>query len=298
MDQWQSYSDNTGSQRRYNNNPPAGQQHQGRDYNGAGASQPPAGFTYEQYQGGSNSHPQSMAASPTATPQMRDQNGDVAMHDADLYSGIKYPMRPHHQHHLSNSRSSSHHAPQEQSSAAQRYSPMEALSPSSPFTASPQNSQNPYGAQSASHRSSPTRPGAYSSPNSYYANRPQTQQLPPITPFTSNNESYPNSATAQLNAVFGNDPKSPRRGPPTSTPAAGGRGPVPEFTKIKSISELRPNVNAQPAFRRANPEGGFISVSHLTVSKITSLTSSPVASSSTDHSSPIYVSNLQPIFQI
>jgi dual specificity protein kinase YAK1 len=39
-----------------------------------------------------------------------------------------------------------------------------------------------------------------------------------------------------------------------------GRGPVPKFQKIKSVQELQPRVHAQPAYRRANPEGGFISV--------------------------------------
>jgi dual specificity protein kinase YAK1 len=83
--------------------------------------------------------------------------------------------------------------------------------------------------------------------------------LPPITPYSSNNESYPTSATAQLNAVFGNDPKSPRRPVPQSA-GPPGRGPVPEFTDVLNMTDLRPKVNAQPAFRRANPEGGFISV--------------------------------------
>lgn len=30
--------------------------------------------------------------------------------------------------------------------------------------------------------------------------------------------------------------------------------------KVRDTSDLHPKVNAQPAFRRANPEGGFISV--------------------------------------
>lgn len=175
------------------------------------------------------------------------------MQDAgDPYSGMKYPMRPHHQQHLSGGRSAQHHSPQEPSAAAQRYSPMETLSPSSPYGA-PQQGQAQYGS-----RQSPTRPGNYSSPNSYYNNRQQAQQLPPITPYASNNESYPSSATQQLNAVFGNDPKSPRRPAPQSQ-GPPGRGPVPEFTKIRSVADLHPKVNSQPAFRRANPEGGFIS---------------------------------------
>lgn len=178
----------------------------------------------------------------------------------DSYSGKTYAMRPHHSQHLSAGRAASHQSAGEQSSAAQRYSPMEALSPTTPYNASPSTNQNPYAAA----RQSPTRSGTYSSPNSYYSNRAQAQQLPPITPYASSNEGYPQSATAQLNAVFGNnDPKSPRvRGPPQQAPA-GGKGPVPQFQKVRSVSDLQPKINAQPAFRRANPEGGFISVSAL-----------------------------------
>ncbi|KAH8683126.1 kinase-like domain-containing protein [Tricladium varicosporioides] len=252
MDQWQSYSDSAAASRRYNGNPPPNQPPMARDYNGNGQAQPPAGFTYDQYQGAMGSHSQSITASPVSTSQMRDGNGDVAMQDAgDPYSGMKYPMRPHHQQHLSGGRPAAHHSTQEPSAAAQRYSPMETLSPSSPYGA-------PQQGQYAS-RQSPTRPGNYSSPTSYYASRQQNQQLPPINPYASNNESYPTSATAQLNAVFGNDPKSPRRPVPQSAQGPPGRGPVPEFTKIRTMADLKPKVNAQPAFRRANPEGGFIS---------------------------------------
>jgi hypothetical protein len=40
------------------------------------------------------------------------------------------------------------------------------------------------------------------------------------------------------------------------------KGPVPEFKKIRAPTDLRPKVTSQPLFRRANPEGGFISVSN------------------------------------
>ncbi|PBP16610.1 Protein kinase-like (PK-like) [Diplocarpon rosae] len=258
MDQWQqTYSDQPGSSRRYNGNPPPSQAQMARDYNGNGnaQAQPPAGFTYEQYQGSMSAHPHSSANSPAATTHMRDGNGDIPMQDADPYSGMKYPMRSHHQQHLSGGRILSLQSPQEPSAAAQRYSPMEALSPSSPYSAPPQG-QSQYGS-----RQSPTRSGNYSAQNSYYASRQQAQQLslPPITPYSSNHEGYPASATQQLNAVFGNDPKSPRRPIPQASIGPPGRGPVPEFTKLRSVSDLQPKINAQPAFRRANPEGGFIS---------------------------------------
>jgi len=45
--------------------------------------------------------------------------------------------------------------------------------------------------------------------------------------------------------------------------AALGLGPVPKFLKVKSAQDLQPRINSQPLFRRANPEGGFISVCNL-----------------------------------
>lgn len=254
MDQWQAYSSTGGGARRFDSNSQSGQPQQAREY-GSGGAQP--NYRLDQYQGGTN--PASQVASTPNTTQTRDGSGDVAMQDiGDPYSGVKYPMRPHHQqHHSASSRSGLHPtSPQEQSSAAQRYSPMEAVLGATPYITSPQTSQNPY-----TNRQSPTRSN-YSSPNSYYSSRQQVQQLPPITPYSSNNsqDAYPQSATTQLNAVFGNDPKSPRRPQPTAAPLVE-RGPIPQFAKLRSVADLQPQINAQPAFRRANPEGGFISVS-------------------------------------
>jgi dual specificity protein kinase YAK1 len=75
---------------------------------------------------------------------------------------------------------------------------------------------------------------------------------------------YPQSATAQLNAVYNREARSPRA--PSHSNASQsqpGRGPVPKFEKCTSTADLRPQINTQPPFRRANPEGGFISVSRL-----------------------------------
>ncbi len=96
------------------------------------------------------------------------------------------------------------------------------------------------------------------------SSRQQSLHLPPIQPSESSPEQYyPSSATAQLNAVFGREARSPRHlRPPQS---AGGldtlRGPVPRFKKLETLQDLKPKINPQPAFRRADPEGGFISVS-------------------------------------
>jgi dual specificity protein kinase YAK1 len=280
MDQWQSYSDSAGGQRRYNGN---GQMPRESSFNGQPTPQqqqqqqppqqqqqqpPPAGFKYDQYQGSLSSHGgRAAATSPITTPQIRDNNGDVSMHDAHDYNaaGIKYPMRPHHHHQLSGGggagRPANLHSPAEPSSAAQRYSPMEVLSPTSPYSPfTPKSTGQPHFAGS-SQRQSPTRQGDYApaSPyppqSPYYAGRQQPQQLPPITPLAGAYDSYPPSALTPMDGTFSADPKSPRRVPVTIV-----KGPVPELKKIRAPTDLHPKVNAQPAFRRANPEGGFISV--------------------------------------
>lgn len=273
--QWQSqsYSESPGASRRQNGGAPHQQQHQPqqishqqvpRDYAGHPQSQhhqqvpavAPGLYKYDQQHQPYHGSAAPASASPLAgAPQFLDGNGDVAMHDAhDAHAGIKYAMRPHHQSQPSSgSRPSQLHSPQEPSSAAQRYSPMDTLSPgsSSPYASKPP----PYGAPPA--RQSPTRPEYSSSP--YFAGRQPGQQLPPLSTYTSTHDNYPASAISNLDGSF-NDPKSPRR---QVQPMPLQRGPVPEFRKLRSTADLRPKNNHQPAFRRANPEGGFISVSDI-----------------------------------
>ncbi|KAL2202060.1 kinase-like protein [Sarocladium strictum] len=174
------------------------------------------------------------------------------MHDAhDPHAGIKYPMRPHHQSHPSGGRVPTiQHPNQEPSAAAQRYSPMEALSPASPYGSKPAQ----YGAPN-SQRQSPTKPGDYPS-SPYFAAQSQRQQLPPISPYTSAPDGYASSAVANFDGQF-NDPTSPRRQMAPPMPAQ--KGPVPEFKKVRASTDLRPKISQQPPFRRADPEGGFIS---------------------------------------
>lgn len=223
-------------------------------------SQPPAGFKYDQYQGGLNPQQSSSTNSPNTTPQLRDGNGDVSMPDAhDSYGGLnssmKYPLRPHHQHHISGSRPTNLHSPQEPSAAAQRYSPMEALSPTSPYAKS--GGAGHY-TQSPAQRQSPTRSSDYTQQNNaYYTSQRQAPpQLPHINPYASGQDSYPSSVVSGMDGSY-MDPKSPRRGPQAAPPMD--KGPVPEFKKIRAMTDLTPTVQSQPPFRRANPEGGFIS---------------------------------------
>jgi dual specificity protein kinase YAK1 len=173
--QWSSYQDPAGSSRRFN-----GHNQISREYNGQMQSQPPAGFKYEQYQGAATT--QNSTVSPITTPQLRDGNGDIAMQDAghDQYGSLKYPLRPHHQSHLSGGRPANLHSAQEPSSAAQRYSPMEALSPTSPYA--PKSAMQSQFASPTAQRQSPTRQTDYIPQSPYYAGRQPPQQLPPITP--------------------------------------------------------------------------------------------------------------------
>lgn len=159
-------------------------------------SQPPAGYTYETYQTptaaakaptmGSNSKAISMASSPAATPRGQDYvtDADTPMEDADPYNRSKYPVRPSH-----HSRASSQYLASEESSAARKYSPMNVLSPSRPYNASPGKSQNSYGAPppaANNSRQSPTRTNNYASP-------PQAYQSPPckFSPSSSFSSCFP-----------------------------------------------------------------------------------------------------------
>lgn len=72
---------------------------------------------------------------------------------------------------------------------------------------------------------------------------------------------YPQSATAQLNAVYGREARSPRNVSQAPLSPQTSRGTVPTFSKCVNTADLQPVINEQPPFRRANPEGGFISVS-------------------------------------
>lgn len=260
-------------------------------------SQPPVpGYTYETFQtpgttskspsAGPNSKPVSMASSPTATSRSRDYvtDADATMEDADPYNRAKYPSRPN-----NHNRASSQFLSQaEESSAARRYSPMNVLSPPMSYPTSPGKSQQGYSfppSAPGQTRRSPARSADYASPPQGYQSPPckflflisslvmmlmaasanRVPRLPPLQAGDlSPDQYYPSSASSHMGSSFGPGTRSPRSGSlPSQVP---GRGPVPKFQKIKSVQELQPRVHTQPAYRRANPEGGFISVSgYLTV---------------------------------
>lgn len=146
-------------------------------------SQPPMGYTYEAFQTpgmpsrapsmGSNSKPMSLAPSPSAPSRTRDYvtDADTTMEDADPYNRAKYSVRTNHY-----ARPSSQYLPSEESTAARRYSPKNALSPSAPYNnnVSPGKSHNSYAFPPGPNnnvRRSPTRGSNYTSP-------PQSYQSP------------------------------------------------------------------------------------------------------------------------
>jgi dual specificity protein kinase YAK1 len=224
----------------------------------------------------------SSGRAPQAALHGGDRDGDIAMEDASD------PYKPKHASLMPQSASSrtSHQRMssnvQEESSAARRYSPMN-LSPASPFVAS-QPSSHPsytsYTPQQTSARTSPTRTSYVPSSPNYYnsppcmspcqnktmldqtdclASRPNAPQLPPIQS-TMNSAYDPHAAPLTL-SPFGRDmsavnsPRQPQLGP-SQIP----KGPVPKFVPCTNVTDLKPRVNSQPPFRRAKPEGGFLSV--------------------------------------
>jgi len=200
---------------------------------------------------------------------LRDRDGDAKMDDADLYNQSKYSQSG-----PPSQRNSAYlPAPMEDgsaSTAARRYSPMN-TSPTSPYVQSPvQQGLHPHPSftpqqQRLPSRQSPTRHNSYNTPSqnpysSPSARSAQPQQLPPIqTPASPDQQHYPHSATAQLNALFGRETHSPQVRQPSPLPEPSNPASVPQFTKCTHVADLQPRVNAQPPFRRANPEGGFIS---------------------------------------
>ncbi|KAL4746376.1 hypothetical protein BDW72DRAFT_35959 [Aspergillus terricola var. indicus] len=269
--QWQPYKDPlVGRPAQFNNNGLTSNPNtQQLPSNYGGQSQPsqvPAGYTYEPFQSPGiiakppSTKSASMASSPAATPHARDYvtDQDAIMEDADPYNRAKYPTRSNHQ-----SRPSSQYFPSEGSTAARRYSPMNVLSPTLPYNSSPGKSGNTYAFPPTTHpsRQSPTRTPNYSSPPQPFQSPPSAgsrpPRLPPLQPTDmSSDQFFGPSSGPQLSSPFAQDGWS-RTG--SGAPQQPGRGPVPKFQKIKSIQDLQPRINAQPAYRRANPEGGFIS---------------------------------------
>lgn len=202
--------------------------------------------------------------------------------DADPFNKQKYARPP------SSSRPSSQYLPANASGGdpsasgrAARYSPMN-TSPTTYVSSPPQEQQqqvppsqySSYTPQQHSARQSPNRQtqNQYASPTQqrYYASPPgsaraHNSQLPPLQAGLSPPGSYhPQSATQQLNAVFGHD-SEPQKHQQLAQQQhhhqqmSGMSESVPQFKKVNGPGDLSSHINPQPPFRRANPEGGFIS---------------------------------------
>ncbi|PUU81222.1 kinase-like domain-containing protein [Tuber borchii] len=284
MDPWPSYSTDSTANRqpRYANNvlqQNPSPQHP-RDHNppqqppsssmaaasGPGTTQQP----YQAYQGTGPSPAQ--AASTTRLDSSLDYM-DVQMPDADPYSRAKY-QQPQ-------SSRQPYASPEEP--ASQRYTgigsnpnPQAGYSSSASTHSLPQVNYPPQMAASASsssyqQRQSPSRLNYTSSSQSYYA---QQQQPPAASPRTSappSMQSYQHHLQQSGSGSSGSDPNNGRYFPSSgssvtmydqmhtghhqSTP----REPPPRFSRVTALSDLKPQTNSQPAFRRAHPEGGFIS---------------------------------------
>ncbi|KAI9878536.1 MAG: dual specificity protein kinase yak1, partial [Watsoniomyces obsoletus] len=107
-------------------------------------------------------------------------------------------------------------------------------------------------------RQSPTRQHNY--PSEQYNEPPtptryQSGYLPAMQNSDLSPEGYYPLGSQMAASGSGNG----RPGPLSRQPSQRERGPVPKFQRIKTIHEVRHKVNLQPPYRRANPEGGFIS---------------------------------------
>ena len=137
----------------------------------------PPSYDYDSYQSASAaSNGLSMASTPSATSYSNEYNGetDVPMEDADPYNRSKYPARPVHQR-----GSSTQYLTRQGSSAAQRYSPMDLLSPSAYASSPKSQSQNStFQNQSSASRQSPTRQNNFPNSAQHYQDSPSKSLCP------------------------------------------------------------------------------------------------------------------------
>lgn len=158
-------------------------------------SQPPMGYTYEAFQTpsiptrapsmGSAARPTSLAPSPSTPSRSRDSyisDADTTMEDADPYNRAKYSVKTNHY-----ARPSSQYFPTEESTAARRYSPKNALSPSAaPYNAHLNNSST---SPSKSHHSYAFPPGPTSN-SSHHFNNHSNRSPTRVPNYTSPPQSY------------------------------------------------------------------------------------------------------------
>jgi dual specificity protein kinase YAK1 len=288
MDSWSYTSDAAANrQSRYASNalPPnsaTSPQHP-REY----ASQPPSQQQNQNHaaqQGYQTYHGQAGTAAVVGStnPRLENSNNeymDVQMQDADSYGRGKFQQQPQQQ-------ARQPFLSDDPSSQTQRYSPMPqqytAAGSSQPTNLPPMNAY-------PQHRQSPSRSTYTNATQSYYsqnaaANSPRTGALPPIQNYQSSMQQHSGPPPAIISSILsdpgtkiesvGTDPNGGRyfAQPSTSSQASHmyepntpahptpPRDPPPRLQRVTGLGDLQPRINAQPAHRRANPEGGFISV--------------------------------------
>lgn len=209
------------------------------------------GFSYEPYQrSAANSSAVAMNSNTGLPTQDYARNGenDVQMEDADPYNRSKYPSRPTHHHRLS--------AQYIESSAAQRYSPMNVTPSGAQYVSSPKSQQGPFPftpQQATASRQSPTRnysSDRYGEPPTPSRFNSQYLQRSDVDP-----DSYFQNSGSNMSSSASRDARSPGSAQPRQPIL----GPVPRFRKVQSLQEINHTINSQPLYRRANPEGGFLS---------------------------------------
>jgi dual specificity protein kinase YAK1 len=223
------------------------------------SQQPPAGFIFESYnQAPTNSQAignQALNAQSRSSDPHRD--GDVKMEDADLYSRGPYSRTS--QPSTTSATRPNLYSSIDESNPATRYSPMNPLSPGvypmspmSSYHTSPQPS--PYSAYQG-HRQSPTRQGSHQGGTpGFYAQQSGSPRVDQSGRASVKQEiSSPDMSGYQPQFQQSYDQRQLpiRSAPPRET--------VMKFVRLKSMHDLVPQINQQPAFRRADPEGGFIS---------------------------------------
>jgi len=209
---------------------------------------------YEPYQRSlAHANMAAMNANVSISSQEYPRNGetDVQMEDADPYNRSKYPSRPSHHHRLSAQY-------MQESSAAQRYSPLNISSTGSHVSSpnSQQTSSFNYNIQTPTSRQSPTRTytgDRYGEPPT--PSRFNSQYLPSLQRSDMSPESY-FGTSAPTRSMSSRDARSPGSYNQVPQPSL---GPVPRFRKVSSMQDIQHKINQQPLYRRADPEGGFLS---------------------------------------
>ena len=255
MSHWTPHAYAEGSQQPAYYSPTHNPQSRSRDMSRQGQSQ---------LSGGHDSYPsQAMTAAQLAMQSSGSHmmNGTVSpkMEDtqAEQYHRARQPSRSAYAQPPSSAMSvrpiKSEH---EESYYVQQVAPNTSTAMSSPY---PQNSagteKGPFSPAQSS-RASPTR--LKSQQLRYDTSTPSFSQLnSPRTPGTIDPSTTSLNPLHYSNNGFNQSSDSPRMfGSATGLP----QGPVPQFKRLKSSHDLDPLINVQPQFRRANPEGGFISV--------------------------------------